>query len=410
MQSDNETRPTAAEVPPLSDARFRRFAAGNVINNIGETAFVGVAPLLLVQVYGPAAVALSVVATAVSGLLSPFVGAAIDMRGWRMFFYIGLAVQSASILAVVASLAVGRLPLALLGILLVVNATASISYLSAWKVGLNELFPDFRRRARGTLNTLFYMTGVIGPLAAFGIISVNGVTLFLVFYVVTSFAPVVALLRIDRGRPRTVSRADGTAMAALAAGVTAIRGSTVLRRLLLLRCLASALPTTLIGALIVLRFESYAAAPLLILAVSNVTVYVGNQYVSRMADFPEAKIVLVYGTLGLAGIAILNIDNLYAFVIGVAIFGIATGVGLSHYVLAVVVYSPTQVYGSIGGVFGLASSVLGIAVGLVLSMVDMIGLRAFYLILTLLALATFAAAVRYIRTPEISSAALVSEQ
>ncbi|MFD6880772.1 hypothetical protein [Rhodococcus sp. NPDC060084] len=180
--------------------------------------------------------------------------------------------------------------------------------------------------------------------------------------------------------------------------------------MLLLRCLASALPTTLIGALIVLRFESYAAAPLLILAVSNVTVYVGNQYVSRMADFPEARIVLVYGTLGLAGIAILNIDNLYAFVIGVAIFGIATGVGLSHYVLAVVVYSPTQVYGSIGGVFGLASSVLGIAVGLVLSMVDMIGLTAFYLILTLLALATFAAAIRYIRTPEISSAALVSEQ
>lgn len=365
--SGDRPRPTAAERAPLSDSRFRRFATGNVINNVGETAFVGVAPLLLVQIYGPSAAALSVIATALSGVLSPVVGAAIDARGWRPFFYAGLAVQSLSIGAVTAALVAGRPPLAALGVLLVVNAVASLGYLSAWKVGLNELFPDFRRRARGSLNTLFYMTGIVGPLTAFVILSTNGVTLFLIFYVITSSAPVVALLQIDRGRPRAASRTDGTAMRALSAGLTYIRGSVVLRRLLVLRCLASALPPTLIGALIVLEFESYAAAPLLILAVSNAMVYLGNQYVSRMADFREVEIVLVYGTMSLAGIALLNVDSMYAFVAGVAVFGIATGVGLSHFVLATVVYSPPEIYGSISGVFGLASSVLGLTVGVLLS-------------------------------------------
>lgn len=401
--SGDRPRPTAAERAPLSDSRFRRFATGNVINNVGETAFVGVAPLLLVQIYGPSAAALSVIATALSGVLSPVVGAAIDARGWRPFFYAGLAVQSLSIGAVTAALVAGRPPLAALGVLLVVNAVASLGYLSAWKVGLNELFPDFRRRARGSLNTLFYMTGIVGPLTAFVILSTNGVTLFLIFYVITSSAPVVALLQIDRGRPRAASRTDGTAMRALSAGLTYIRGSVVLRRLLVLRCLASALPPTLIGALIVLEFESYAAAPLLILAVSNAMVYLGNQYVSRMADFREVEIVLVYGTMSLAGIALLNVDSMYAFVAGVAVFGIATGVGLSHFVLATVVYSPPEIYGSISGVFGLASSVLGLTVGVLLSRVDVIGLEAFYLILTVLAVGTFVAAVRYARTDDVAN-------
>ncbi len=247
-------------------------------------------------------------------------------------------------------------------------------------------------------------SGLVGPLTAFLILSTNGVTLFLVFYVVTSCVPVVALLRIDRGRPRSASRADGTAMRAPSAGVTHIRGSVVLRRLLVLRCLASALPSTLIGALIVLEFESYAAAPLLFLAVSNAMVYLGNQYVSRMADFREVEIVLVYGTMSLAGIALLNVENMYAFLAGVAVFGIATGVGLSHFVLATVVHSPPVIYGSISGVFGLTSSALGLTVGVMLSQVDAIGLDAFYLVLTVLAVGTFVAAVRYARTDEVARA------
>ena len=374
------------------------------MNNVGETAFVGVAPLLLVQVYGPAAAALSVIATALSGVLSPVVGAAIDTRGWRPFFYLGLAVQSLSIGVVATALFAGRPPLAALGVLLLVNSVASLAYLSAWKVGLNELFPDFRRRARGSLNTLFYLTGIVGPLTAFAVLSTNGATLFLIFYVVTSFAPVAALLQIDRGRSRTAPRADATARAALSAGLAYIRGSTVLRRLLVLRCLSSALPSALIGALIVLEFESYAAAPLLILAVSNAMVYLGNQYVSRMADFRESAIVLVHGTMSLAGIALLNVDSRSAFVTGVAVFGIATGIGLSHFVLAAVVYSPPEIYGSISGVFGLASSVLGLAVGVLLSRVDAIGLDAFYLVLTMLTVGTFVAAVRYARTDEVARA------
>lgn len=401
----NQKDPTFAEPSPLNDIRFRQFASGNAINNFGETAFVGVAPLLLAQSHGNAATATSVIATALSGLLSPYIGAAIDRYGWRSFYYAGITMQALSIAALTLLFRLEDSQLLIIGLLLVINQIGGTSYLSAWKVGLNELFPSFRRRARGSLNTIFYAAGIAGPLIAYALIEIGGITAFMLFNTLTFLAPILALRATDRaGRYPPKDRPRLSVSSTLISGMSYIFGSAPLRRLLLLRCFASALPPTLVGAIIVIRFEQLNAAPLVIIAIANLMVYVGNQYVSRLSDFPEIRIVGTYIVLGVIGTLILNVKNDLVFVMGICIFAISSGIGLSHFVLASVVYSPNEIYGSISGVIGLASSIVGLFTGTLLATVDAIGITSLFVALAVLALGAAGAGVHYVRAPEVRRA------
>jgi hypothetical protein len=265
-----------AERSPLGDRRFRVFALGNVVNNLGETAFIGIGPLLLATRAGSGAAGVYVIAAGVSSLVSPWVGAAIDRHGWQRFFVAGLVAQALSISALVLLIHQGTSSLVPYSAVLIINQIAANAYLNGWKVGLGELFPTFRKRARASLNTMFYAAGIAGPLLAYVILQQTGYVGFLVFDLATFAAPLTSLALIADRRPGQVQRLGAETRPGIVRGVrvavAAIAHDRPLRTLLVFYLCLAAMSGSVLSVLIVVRFGA-SGRPLQVLAVVNVCVY-----------------------------------------------------------------------------------------------------------------------------------------
>ena len=98
------TKLGTVEQSPLRDSDFRVFAAGNVINNLGETAFVGIGPVIIVQLTGRDAVPAFVVSVALASLLSPVIGSLVDRWDWRAPFLVRVLRPDRTITGLVFSL------------------------------------------------------------------------------------------------------------------------------------------------------------------------------------------------------------------------------------------------------------------------------------------------------------------
>lgn len=357
------------EQSPLRDRHFRVLAVGNIINNLGETAFVGIGPLIIVQLTGRDAVPAFVVSVALASLLSPVIGSLVDRWDWRALFLGGLLGQTATITALFVAVRHGTLGALPLAALFFVNSVSANTYLTAWKVGLGYLFPSFRRRARATLNTMYYATGVAGPLIAAVLVRVGDLTWFLIFDLVTFAAPVVSLaviVRAGQGRPPRQRPAPEASAPGLLSDVAAtfhlVSGDRVLRSLLVYFVFVAATPVSLLSSLIALRLEAH-YSPLLMIALANLAIYCGNQTVSARSDFAPGTVLATGGLAAVAGVALLPVGFAPVFAVGVALVGMAIGVGLSYYVIALVEFAPESRYGAISGTFGLCAAGTGIVAG-----------------------------------------------
>lgn len=79
---------------PWRDRSFGVFAVGNLVNNIGESAYTVALPLLVYQLTGSlGAMAVLMAATPVALLLGPVLGAVVDRHGSRVLVVPGLLLQ-----------------------------------------------------------------------------------------------------------------------------------------------------------------------------------------------------------------------------------------------------------------------------------------------------------------------------
>lgn len=162
-----------------------------------------------------------------------------------------------------------------------------------------------------------------------------------------------------RERPAPEAWATGF-LSEVAATFQLVSRDRVLRSLLAYYVFVAATPVTLLSSLITLRLDAQ-VSPLLLIAIVNIAIYCGNQTVSARRDFTPGT-TLATGGLA-AGVALLPVGSTPVFAVGVALVGMAIGVGVSYYVVALVEFAPESRYGAISGTFGMCAAGSGLAVG-----------------------------------------------
>ncbi|MFI1047193.1 MFS transporter [Streptomyces griseoruber] len=348
-----------SEPAPWRDRRFRIFAAGNVVNNIGEAVYTVALPLFVYERTGSLTVmSLLAVLTPATLLLAPVLGAVVDRHGARILVVPGLLVQVAAAIALnLTGLAEHApvWPLFVFGALVQIGGAA---YRMGWMTGVAHMFPDNPVRSRASLGSLYTVTNVVGPLIVSAALLWFGYTGLLWFNVLTFFAPIaVWLMGIHPPRQRPAESGGGM-VRGLAEGLRVMWATPVL-----LHAMLVFLPMLLVGTtgtmtLSLFRLQhdwdlSPRAVGLVLVAV-RIAGVLGTVLVSERKTFPFRAIVLT-GTVGM-GVALLTMasGSVHMFVAAmVVMFGFQAALGVASD-LMVFKFVPADALGRVGGIVDLA--------------------------------------------------------
>ncbi len=195
--------------------RFRVFASGNALNNVGEGMYALALPLLAFQVTGSLQTMALLAATypLVLTLGGPLLGAVVDRFGPRWLVLPGLTLQFAAALALNLLLLSGPPPLWALFAAEVLVQTGAVAYRAGWMAGLPSMFDDVAR-ARGALSTSYQATVVLGPALAAVLVGPLGIRGLLWLNLLTFLAPVVVWAR--GVRPKAIGAATSAGRWSLA--------------------------------------------------------------------------------------------------------------------------------------------------------------------------------------------------
>jgi MFS family permease len=144
------------------------FAAGNLINNLGEAIYGFALPLLALSYTGSlATMALLVAVTPLIIMLAgPLLGHVVDRYGSRVLVVPGLLLQLIVSLVLNCALLAGPVPVWSLYVAEILVQIGAVSYRAGWFAGLPAMFPDNPGRARGSLTVLFQTSLILGPALA----------------------------------------------------------------------------------------------------------------------------------------------------------------------------------------------------------------------------------------------------
>ncbi|WP_412540826.1 MFS transporter [Longispora sp. K20-0274] len=343
---------------PWRDRRFRFFAAGNTVNNLGEAVYTVALPLLVFQLTGSLVVmSLLVALTPATLLLGPVLGTVVDRWGPRVLVVPGLVIQLA---AAVALNLLGLAEHAPLWPLFVFGALVQVGgamYRMGWMTGVASMFPDNAVRARGSLGSLYVVTNVVGPLfVALALTRVSYAGL-LWLNVATFLAPILVWLA-GVHPPRVAPPRRGTRFVGEMAD-----GWRVLReRPLMLNATLVMLPMLLVGTagtmtLAIFRLSDEwrisAQAVSGILVAVRIAMVVGTLAVSERRGFGYRGLVLV-GTVGMGlSMLVMATGSLPLFVVGfVAAFAFQSALSVADDMM-LIRYLPADALGRAGGILGL---------------------------------------------------------
>ncbi|MGY0232578.1 MFS transporter [Longispora urticae] len=344
-------------VSPWRDGRFRVFAAGNTVNNLGEAVYTVALPLLVFQLTGSLVVmSLLVALTPATLLLGPVLGTVVDRWGPRALVVPGLLVQ---LVAAVALNLLGLGEHAPLWPLFVFGALVQVGgamYRMGWMTGVASMFPANAVRARGSLGSLYVVTNVVGPLlVALALTRISYAGLLWV-NVATFLAPIGVWLA-GVHPPRVAPRERTGFTRDLADGWRVLR-----ERPLMLNATLVMLPMLLVGTagtmtLAIFRLSDEwrisAQAVSGILVAVRIAMVVGTLAVSERRGFGYRGLVLV-GTLGM-GLSMLVMASgaLPVFVVGlVAAFAFQSALSVADDMM-LIRYLPADALGRAGGILGL---------------------------------------------------------
>lgn len=309
---------------PWRDRSFQVFATGNVINNIGESAYTVALPLLVYQLTGSlAAMAVLMAATPVALLLGPLLGAVVDRYGSRVLVVPGLLLQLVAASSLNLMVFVDDAPLWPLFVFGYLVQLGAVSYQAGWMAGVASQFPADPVRARGSLSTLYWVAQVIGPLVVAVVLPWQGFAALLWFNVATFLAPIAVWVAGVTPPRRSVDR-TASRLATLSADVR--DGARVaLASRPLVAALVARLPLLLVGttgtmslALFLLR-DTWQVAPedvSLLLVAARVGAAVVALGVSRWRRLDPRPIVLVYALASAACLAAMAAPQLDVFAVG----------------------------------------------------------------------------------------------
>ncbi|WP_324789749.1 MFS transporter [Streptomyces sp. H51] len=348
------------EPSPFRSRRFVIFALGNTVNNIGEAVYATALPLLMYELTGSLAV-MTVLAGAVpvALLLAPSLGVAADRWGPRVLVVPGLLLQAAAALAMNLLLREGVHDTALLFVCALLLATGGTAYRTGWMTGIPGMFPACKVRARGTLNSLFFASTLIGPLIVTATLPWLDYSGLLWFNLLTFFAPIVVwALGIHPPASRSAAGpGTGSTSWKLTEGWRAIRDD---RRILAMLAAQISLGIACgagLNTLIIYelghtwRLSAREAATAL--TVMNVCMLAGNLLVAQRKRF-RPRLSLVLGmTVRAVSLLLFAVPSWPLFLVALALGAVGQGAVLSTAVMMRVKFLPATVLGRASGLLWL---------------------------------------------------------
>lgn len=183
---------------PWRDRRFLLFASGNFIDNVGNSMHNVVLPLLVYDLTKSLMVMSFLSATLpLSFLTAPLFGVLADRFGSKVLVIPGLGVQLIGALGinliVLGSLGGGEnqnvlIPLMVLALLVQLGGNA---YRRGWMAGVPRMFGERAVKARGSLNTLYVASTILGPLLVTAGLPLFGYVWLLWINIFSYVAPII---------------------------------------------------------------------------------------------------------------------------------------------------------------------------------------------------------------------------
>lgn len=391
---------------PWRYSRFRWFAAGNSVNNIGEAIFDLVLVLVVYQQTGSVWV-MSVVAAMIPAtlLLGPFLGAIADLRGSRIMVLTGLLVQFVTAIALTIVVTMDSLNVASVIVLNAILQVAGAMYRVGWMTGVPAMFPESPVRARGTLSSLFIATTIIGPVLVGVLLPQLGYTGLLWLDCATFIFPLAVYFSGIRPLPVSPHRGSKSVWRGLQTGIDVIRRKRVLLLLTVFLlpyefAIAAAIPAL---ATYHLRdtLNISASHVAWVFATMNIAALLGALSVSERKNF-RPVIIVSWTVVGLAvGLIGASLPATAIVVGSLVLLMLFDGAASSAQSMMVVHYVPQEVLGRADGALRLIQgipAVLGpLSVGV---LVPLIGTQAMFatlaavMLLTIFGLAAFRSQLR----------------
>ncbi|MGW2718337.1 MFS transporter [Streptomyces sp. NPDC001492] len=374
-----------SEPPPWRDRRFRIFAAGNVVNNIGEAVYTVALPLFVYERTGSLTVmSLLAVLTPATLLLAPVLGAIVDRHGARVLVVPGLFVQAAAAIALNLTGLAAHAPVWPLFVFGALVQIGGAGYRMGWMTGVAHMFPDNPVRSRASLGSLYTVTNVVGPLLVSSALLWVGYTGLLWFNVVTFFAPIAVWLMGIHPPRQQPAEAGGGMVRGLAEGLRVVWATPVLLHAMLVFVPMLLVGTTGTMTLSLFRLQhDWDLSPRtvgLVLVAVRIAGVLGTVLVSERRTFPFRAIVLT-GTVGM-GVALLTMasGSVQVFVTAmVVMFGFQSALGVASD-LMVFKFVPADALGRVGGIVDLALGLPILAGPLVVpALADVLGAAATFL-------------------------------
>ncbi|MEV4441284.1 MFS transporter [Streptomyces sp. NPDC049577] len=354
----SEPAPAAAPAPsPWRDRRFRVFATGNVVNNIGEAVYAVALPLFVYERTGSLTVmSLLAALTPATLLIAPVLGALVDRYGSRVLVVPGLLVQAVAATALNLTGLAEHAPVWPLFVFGALVQLGGAAYRAGWMTGVAHMFPDNPVRSRGSLGSLYVITNVVGPLlVSLALIWVD-YDVLLWLNVLTFLAPIAVWL-MGVHPPRVTRKREGTLVGSLAEGWSVLRTRPVIFHAILVYVPMLLVGTT--GTLTLSQFRLQHEFALTAQQVGYVLVAVrvvgvlGTVLVSERKTFPFRAVVLI-GTLGMGGCLLLMSAGSLPLFIGamVAFFGFQSALSVASDLMTIK-FLPADALGRAGGIVGL---------------------------------------------------------
>lgn len=352
---------------PWADPRFRLFATGNIINNIGEAMYDLTLPLLVYDLTGSLVVMTALAAMVPATLLlGPVLGAVADRWGSRVMVMPGLLVQFTAALAIntVAVSADHTNWVLLFGFGALVQIGGAM-YRVGWMTGVPTMFPQCPVRARGVLGSLFVASTFIGPLIVAAALPL-GYRNLLWINLGTFLAPMVVWW-LGVKPPWTAQPRDRRFDLA---GSLRIGWTTVWRERRLVGAVLTMLPLEFVGAtstttlmIFYLRgsFRLSASAVSGAVVAMNLAAFLGSVVISQRARFPVRPTLAVVTVGMVACLFLIAVPHLPVVLAALTLFFALTGAAGVASSMLIVAYVPTDVMGRAFGILRLIWAVPAIA-------------------------------------------------
>jgi sugar phosphate permease len=160
-------------------------------------------PLLVFHLTGSiSSMALVAATTPAAMLTAPVLGAIVDRWGPRMLVVPGLIVQAIAAVMFNLLLHGAHTSSGVVAVCAFAVALGGEAYQIGWMTGVPEMFPACKTQARGALNTLYFLSSVVGPLIVAALLPVLGYIGLLWLNLATFCAPIVVWFTGIKPQPR----------------------------------------------------------------------------------------------------------------------------------------------------------------------------------------------------------------